>query len=143
MRVLKIDHVHIEVRDRDASAAWYQRTLGLVHDEKLASWADDRNGPLILSAGDGNPALSLFQRDCRALSRDATIAFRVSGEQFIAFMNELPNLRLAHRSGKVLFKEDVVDHALSWSLYFLDPDENRLEVTSYDYAQIAETVGNQ
>ncbi|WP_162246992.1 VOC family protein [Rhizobium sp. Root1220] len=143
MRALKIDHVHIEVRDRDAAADWYQRTLGLVRYKQLASWADDKNGPLILSAGDGNPALSLFRRDCGALSRDATIAFRVSGEQFVAFMDELSDLRLLHRSGKILSRGDVVDHALSWSLYFLDPDENRLEVTSYDYAQIAGAVGGQ
>lgn len=82
MQVDRIDHVHIEGRDRDAAADWYARVLGLSRDPQLAAWADDPMGPLILSAGDGAPALPLFARDCAAPTRDATIAFGSPGRPF-------------------------------------------------------------
>ena len=31
---------------------------------------------------------------------------------------------------------EVEDHAVSWSLYFTDPDGNPFEITSYDYEVI-------
>lgn len=142
MRIQEIDHVHIEVRDRDAAADWYERVLGLKRDERLASWANDPNGPLILATADGKPVLSLFGREHKPVSRDATIAFRVSGEQFLSFLEELSDIGLAHRSGRALSKRDIVDHSLSWSIYFVDPDENRIEITTYDYKHVAGTVGS-
>ncbi|MCH4547038.1 VOC family protein [Rhizobium changzhiense] len=137
MRVQEIDHVHVEVGDRDAAADWYQRVLGLRREEMFASWADDPTGPLILATAEGKPALSLFAREHKPISRDTTIAFRVSGEQFLTFLQEFSDLGLAHRSGRPLSKEDVVDHDFSWSIYFVDPDENRIEITTYDYAHVA------
>ncbi|MCC5986745.1 MAG: VOC family protein [Pararhodobacter sp.] len=137
MKAQRIDHVHIEVRDRDAAAAWYARVLGLERHHALAGWADDPMGPLILSAGDGEPALSLFQRPCAAPSRDATIAFRVSGEDFLRFIAALPELGLSHDTGRPLATTDIQDHGLSWSFYFNDPDGNRIEVTCYDYGMVA------
>ena len=89
-------------------------------------------GPLILATVDMKPLLSLFARDCHAPSRDATIAFRVSGQEFLDFVLDLPSLHLTHRSGRQLTAADVVDHNLTWSLYFIDPDGNRLEVMTYD-----------
>lgn len=137
MRAQRIDHVHVEVRDRDAAAAWYARVLGLERHQALAGWADDPKGPLILSAGDGEPALSLFARGCAAATRDATIAFRVSGEDFLRFIAALPELHLNHDCARVLTAADLQDHGLSWSFYFNDPDGNRIEVTSYDYDMVA------
>ncbi|MCV9943968.1 MULTISPECIES: VOC family protein [unclassified Rhizobium] len=137
MDVQEIDHVHVEVRDRDAAAAWYQRILGLMRDERFASWADDPMGPLILATAAGKPVLSLFARELKPVSRDSTVAFRVSGEQFLSFLEELPELGLAHRSGTHLSNKDIVDHGLSWSIYFVDPDENRIEITTYDYEHVA------
>ncbi|MEJ6389636.1 VOC family protein [Gymnodinialimonas ulvae] len=132
MQVDRIDHVHIEVRDRDAAADWYARALGLSRDPHLAAWADDPMGPLILSAGDGAPALSLFARDCAAPTRDATIAFRVSGSAFGTFVESLPRADIVGRDGTRLTAADCVDHGLSHSLYFTDPDGNRIELTTYD-----------
>jgi len=132
MIVERIDHVHIEVADRDAAADWYHRVLGLVRDASLAHWADDPMGPLILSAGDGAPALSLFARDCAPPSRDTTIAFRVSGAAFHGFLDTLPREDVTGTGGALLTSEDVVDHGASHSLYFVDPDGNRLELTTYE-----------
>jgi catechol-2,3-dioxygenase len=140
MRVEDIDHVHVEVRDRDAAADWYWRVLGLSRHQGLAQWADDPMGPLILATRNGKPVLSLFSRESKPVSRDTTIAFRVTGQQFRDFLGELAGHDLTHSSGRQLTAADVVDHDLSWSLYFLDPDGNRLEVTTYDYEIVRSVV---
>lgn len=136
MQVQRIDHVHIEVSDREVAANWYNRVLGLTRHNDLSHWAADPMGPLILQGGDGYPALSLFARDCKEPTRDSTIAFRVDGTSFCAFYAGLDDLKLTATTGRKLTTKDVVDHELSWSLYFLDPDQNRVEVTTYDYDEV-------
>ncbi|MEM1344612.1 MAG: VOC family protein [Pseudomonadota bacterium] len=140
MAVERLDHVHIEVADRDQAADWYERVLGLRRDPSLAVWAEHPTGPLLLSTEAGMPVLSLFARQCRAPSRDTTIAFRLSGAAFLGFLDQLPTLGLSHAKGHALARGDVVDHALSWSLYFVDPDGNRLEVTTYDHEAVARAL---
>ena len=71
MRVIRIDHVHIEVSDRETAAEWYTRVLGLERRQSLARWAVDPKGPLVLQAGDGHPALSIFYFRAR-IQRDIT-----------------------------------------------------------------------
>ena len=133
MEVAGLDHVHMEVRDRQEAAAWYRSVLGLVPHKKLCVWADDPMGPLILATASGAPTLSLFARGCADPSRDATVALRVSGEGFLSFIRSLPIVDVVTRDGSTLQPGDVVDHRLSWSIYFSDPDGNRLELTTYDY----------
>jgi catechol 2,3-dioxygenase-like lactoylglutathione lyase family enzyme len=132
MKVERIDHVHVEVRDRERAAAWYARVLGLVPHAELAGWALHPNGPLILAGGDGRPALALFAREPRPTARDSTIAFRMSGADFRRFLEGLEALELTGRTGCRLDRADVVDHDLSWSIYFVDPDGNPIEATTYD-----------
>ncbi|MEM7694228.1 MAG: VOC family protein [Pseudomonadota bacterium] len=135
MTALRIDHVHLSVRDREASAAWYADVLGLTCDPSFAVWAEHPAGPLILSTADGHPALSLFQRG-DALPDDNTVAFRFDGEAFLTFMRRLGGLALHDRTGTLLTTASVIDHDLALSLYFVDPDGNRLEVTTYDVAAV-------
>lgn len=132
MTVERVDHVHVEVSDRDTAALWYGDVLGLRRDPALAVWAEHPSGPLILCAGDGRPALALFRRDPAAPSRDSTVAFRIDGEGFRAFLERLPALGLVSRSGEPVSAAEVVDHGLARSLYFVDPDANPIEVTTYD-----------
>lgn len=60
------------------------------------------------------------------------MAFRATGEKFMNFLNRLDSMELFFLKEKVT-KEQVVDHDLSFSIYFDDPDGNKLELTCYDY----------
>ncbi|MEO0371888.1 MAG: VOC family protein [Pseudomonadota bacterium] len=137
MRIERIDHVHVEVADREEAAAWFEEVLGLVHADALAEWAAHPLGPLILATPDGLPVLSLFAREAKPASRDATIAFRVSAEDFRGFVDRLEGLDLLHADGRRLSRTDVVDHDMAWSIYFVDPWGNRFEITTYDYEALS------
>ena len=55
------------------------------------------------------------------------MAFRTSGEKFMDFLNRIDDMELFFLQEKVT-KEQVVDHNLSYSIYFDDPDGNKLEL---------------
>ena len=60
------------------------------------------------------------------------MAFRTTGEKFMDFLNRVDDIDLFFIKEKVI-KEQVVDHDLSYSIYFDDPDGNKLELTCYDH----------
>lgn len=142
VQVEQIDHVHVHVSDREAAAAWYARVLGLHKDEHLAVWAGDPDGPLMLSTATGQTRLALFRGRRAGEGNDAgrTIAFRVGGAGFVAFVSALSELQLVDGNGRAIGKGDVVDHDLAWSVYFCDPDGNRVELTTYDYGYVAKRL---
>ncbi|MEM9011445.1 MAG: VOC family protein [Pseudomonadota bacterium] len=132
-----LDHVHVWVRDRAAAAAWYARVLHLRPAETFAAWAD--GGPLFLQTPAGDPALALFEGES-ARGADHTVAFRVSAEDFRAFVAALPTLDLRDRTGAAVTAGSIVDHGLAVSLYFTDPEGNRLELTCYDVAALGDLL---
>lgn len=121
----RIDHIHVHVSDRSAAEAWYQSVLGFTRVEELAFWSQD-GGPLTLTDASGQIHLALFERP--AQSRHATIALAVDAENFLAWRKQLRSI-----------PELIVtleDHAVSWSLYFRDPDGNPYEITCYEYTSL-------
>jgi catechol-2,3-dioxygenase len=124
--LLRLDHVHVHVSDRAAAEGWYRDVLGLARVPELEGWAAD-GGPLTLTDADGTLHLALFERPPGA--NHATLALAVDAAGFVAWKRHLERAL-----GRTL---EVVDHGLSWSLYFSDPDGNPFELTCYEHAALA------
>ena len=125
-RLERIDHIHVFVSDRAAAERWYREVLGLCRVPELEFWARD-GGPLTVQDPSGSVHLALFERPpqpCRS-----TIALAASAPEFIAWQ--------AHLSKMLEQPLQAVDHQVSWSLYFTDPDGNPWEITSYAYDALA------
>jgi glutathione S-transferase len=122
-----IDHVHVFVSDRSEARGWYERVLGMRPVPSLEAWAVD-GGPLTLADAGGGVHIALFEAPPQA--NRSTIAVRVDGRSFVAWHH---HLRRALGSAPRL-----VDHDLSWSLYFSDPDGNPFEITTYDCQAVEE-----
>lgn len=119
-----IDHVHVYAQDRTLAEAWYRRVLGLNRVSELEHWAVS-DGPLFLSNPDHTVSLALFERASQR-SR-STIAFRVGKTEF---------LRWREHFQKESVPAELTDHAVSWSLYFSDPEGTPFEITSYEYESL-------
>ncbi|WP_227287704.1 VOC family protein [Boseongicola sp. H5] len=137
MKVKRVDHVHLYVRDRDSAAVWYEQTLGLSRCTRLDAWSEHPNGPLMLEGGDGEPAVALFADPNCKKSRCPTVAFRTDASGFLSFLDNLSQRDLRDEQARCLSGRDIVDHDLAWSIYFHDPDGNALELTTYDYDDVA------
>jgi catechol 2,3-dioxygenase-like lactoylglutathione lyase family enzyme len=120
-----IDHIHVHVSDRAAAETWYGGVLGLHRDPALGFWMRD-GGPMVVRNDAGTVHLSLFERPL--LEGRTTIAFRVSGPAFLVWRQFLRE--------RLPTPADPVDHDVSWSLYFRDPDGNPFEITSYEYEAV-------
>ena len=124
-RINTIDHVHISVVDRLAAEHWYERVLGFTRAKELEFWAPG-GGPLTNQNHEKSVHLALFEGT--PMKRPSTVAFGVTAEDFIKWQ--------AHLREVLGIQLEVEDHAVSWSLYFTDPDGNPFEITSYDYEVI-------
>jgi catechol-2,3-dioxygenase len=124
----RIDHIHVFVADRPAAERWYSRVLGLERLATLAFWAAD-GGPLTLVDASGSIHIALFERPAAAAKCRSTIALGTSAKGLLAWRGHL-----AAELGKAV---ELVDHEVSWSIYFEDPDGNPFEITSYDHAALA------
>jgi catechol 2,3-dioxygenase-like lactoylglutathione lyase family enzyme len=127
-----VDHIHVFVSDRAAALVWYRAVLGLRPVAALELWAAD-GGPLTIGDADGSVHLALFERPaekCRS-----TVALSVSAQGFLAWQR--------HLEAVLQQRVEAVDHQLSWSLYFSDPDGNPFEITSYDVAPLRAALGGQ
>jgi catechol 2,3-dioxygenase-like lactoylglutathione lyase family enzyme len=135
-KVGALDHVELFVPDRFEAASWYQRTLGLEIVEECRPWADNPQGPLMISSDGGVTKLALFTgtpQGARETSGFHRVAFVVDGQGFLAFLERLPALNLQDQQARPVRADAAVDHQQAYSIYFCDPYGHRLEVTTYDY----------
>jgi catechol-2,3-dioxygenase len=126
----RIDHIHVTVQDRAAAVAWYAKVLAFTPVAELSMWATD-NGPLTIGNASGSIHLALFER--AEVRNIGTIAYAVSAAEFLSWQT--------HLSAMLAREIKAVDHAVSWSLYFSDPDGNPFEITTYDYATLVPRLG--
>ena len=118
--VQQVDHVEVMVTNMDASVRWYEEVLGLKVTHR---WEPE---PVFLEAN--GTALALFQaglgeRDKGEGAHWHRVAWRTDEAGFTAAQD--------HLRGKGIHFRGPVDHDISWSIYFSDPDGNPLEITYY------------
>lgn len=132
---MRADHLELFVPDREEAARWYGRLFGFAVPDFARAWADDPGGPLMLERAPDDLRLALFfgdpqdDEDIRGYRR---LAFRMDAREFLAFVDNSPE-----ELDPPLDRMAIEDHSKSWSVYFSDPFGNRLEVTTYDYAEVA------
>ena len=117
-----LDHVHIEVPDKQQAAAWYREHLGFEIIPALRHW-DVPGGPLTIGRGDMHLAL-FAASDYQPLH---ALAFRCPADAFLEWKEVLTEKGLLER---------CTDHGEAWSLYFRDPFGHRHEITCYDHEPV-------
>ena len=126
IKVLGVDHVALSVRDLDQSVKFYTEVLGLKITER------EYSKPGIEYFLDcGTSLIGLIQGDPsgeKHLLQDAGLggnhfSFRVKTQDFDKVVEEIK----ARGITVTFFKK----REKSWSLYFLDPDGNKLEITAW------------
>jgi len=143
-RVDQVDHVELLVPDRYEAARWYEQVFGLTVVPGYEFWAEDPGGPLMMSSDGGSARLALFKGTPQGKEPPTgfrLVAFRVSGAQFLAFLQRLNALRLSDHRDRAVTADLVSDHDLAFSIYFNDPWGNRFEVTTYDHEVVRDTIG--
>jgi catechol 2,3-dioxygenase len=116
----KLGHIVLKVRDAQASKEFYVRTLGL----KVAH--DDRDhGAVFLSFGTQHHDLALFQRATGQAPGPTQPGLHHTAWQLDSF----EELQAAHRELRQLgIAVDAIGHNVTRSIYFHDPDGNRVEL---------------
>jgi catechol 2,3-dioxygenase-like lactoylglutathione lyase family enzyme len=116
-----LDHVALSVADLKRAAKWYVEVLG------FARMHEDIWGEVPTFVGIGGTGVALFPKEKKGESDDGIrhVAFRATREEFLAAQDELKNRGIAFH---------FEDHEISHSIYFCDPDANRLEITTYELA---------
>ncbi|MEM9682739.1 MAG: VOC family protein [Pseudomonadota bacterium] len=122
MRIHALGHVVLKVRDLDRSAAFYRDVLGL---KEVARYPNRRMAFFVIS--DNHHDIALIETDSAApdAPQDAPGLAHVA----LKVGDSLDELRAAKSQldQHGVSVERQVDHHVSKSLYFSDPDGNRLE----------------
>ena len=117
----KLGHVVLKVRDARKSKEFYTRALGL-----KVSHEDLSRGAVFLSFGTEHHELALFQ-----LATGETPAEAQPGLHHMAWqLGSFEELQAAYRElGQLgIPVESTVEHNVTRSVYFPDPDGNRVEL---------------
>lgn len=115
-----LGHVHLKVRDLERAIGFYSRVLGLRVTERVdAHFA-------FLSGGDAHHEVALQELGPEAAGPDP----HGVGLYHVAF--EVPDAASLATAYDMLVEAGIpvaaVDHAISWALYFVDPDGNGVEI---------------
>jgi len=120
--LLHFSHVGIHVRDVDGMARFYQDVLGLVETDR----GDLPGRTLVFMSGDARE----HHQVVLASGRTGDLADKVINQ--ISFRVEsLEYLQECYRRGKHVGGASdfrAVNHGNAWTLYFRDPELNRLEI---------------
>ncbi len=119
-RIRHVGHVVLYASDPDASAAWYCDLLGM----EIVTRPEDFPA-VFLSFGTRDHDIALFKAPGGGACRNAElqhVAFELDGG-----LDDLKRFhaRLVEKAAEI---EAVVDHGVSYGVYFRDPDGHRLEV---------------
>ena len=117
----RIGHVVLKVRDAQRSRNFYTRTLGLKVAYEQAEW-----GAVFLSVGEQHHDLALFQ-----LATGDTPAATQPGLHHMAWqLGSFGELQAAYRELRDLGipVDATIAHNVTRSIYFADPDGNRVEL---------------
>jgi catechol 2,3-dioxygenase-like lactoylglutathione lyase family enzyme len=121
MKLTGLDHVALTVADLASGAEWYVKVLGferMHHDV----WGD-----VPTFVGIGGTGVALFPREGKRRGKIGDgirhVAFGATRVDFLAAQREL-------KARDIPFHFE--DHEISHSIYFRDPDGNRLEITTYE-----------
>ena len=120
-KLKNIDHIHIFVTDRQEALKWYRTVLGLKPVKNLLFWA--KTGPLTIRNEERSIHIALFKGEPK--ENRSVVAFNTNGKEFINWHKKINDVA----DGNI----EVVDHSVSFSIYFQDPYGNPYEITSYDY----------
>jgi catechol 2,3-dioxygenase len=117
----KLGHVVLKVRDAQKSKDFYTRALGL----KVAH-EDYERGTVFLSFGKEHHDLALFQ----LASGEPPEASRPGMHHMAWQLGSFDELRDAYKELKAMgfAVESTVEHNVTRSIYFPDPDGNRVEL---------------
>ena len=114
MPVRRMDHVALRVNDPDATARWYEQTLGLT-SRFVGVWGP--GAPLMLGAGDCCVALVAGEPP-----GFAHLAFEVAPEDLDEIQQPLVGAGTPIRHA---------NHGINHSIYFTDPNGIEIELTAY------------
>ncbi len=114
-----LDHVAILVADLERSAQWYEKVLGLKRYQ-LEAWGEF---PIFMLAG--KSGLAIFpEKDLTKVDKGLRIhhfAFNVDRDQFDKARTHYEQLGIHY---------DFQDHHYFHSIYTLDPDGHKVELTT-------------
>ena len=135
----KLLHYGLVTASLDAMIDWYRKVLGMTLNNRSEVPARGQNGPgfsafAFVSNDERDHRLVFFEMPGATVDADRR---RHSGLQHVAF--EYPTLddllgAYVRLKGLGILPVWVADHGLATSMYYEDPDQNRVELTVNNYS---------